>query len=381
MADHSSSMPGSEHHLVSDANRQSVPPELAKLREGIDEVDQQIIALLQQRAGFAHAVGEFKKTIGAPVYRPEREAQILAKLGEAAVVGPLKGKALQAIYREVISACRELERCMKVAYLGPPGTFSEIAALQHFGAGIEAVPCLSFDEVFRAAEAGTVDFGVVPVENSSEGAVNRSLDLMLSTTLKICGETSVDVHHSLMTLAGNMDGITRVCAHPQALAQCVGYLDRNFPSLERIPVSSNAEGARMASQNAATAGIASAIAAQRYGLQLVAQSIQDDAVNRTRFAVIGKYEGAASGADQTSLILSVPDKAGAVHNLIEPLARHGVSMKRFESRPARQGNWEYYFYIDLLGHVSDANVKSALAEIKQHAAFFKVVGSYPRALL
>jgi chorismate mutase / prephenate dehydratase len=362
-----------------------IPPALSALREQIDSVDTQLIALLQKRAQLALEVGEVKKTINAPVYRPEREAQILANFANpdlaAKYAGPLRASALQAIYREVISACRELERRMRVAYLGPAGTYSEIAALKHFGNGIEPIACTSFDEVFRAAESGNADFGVVPLENSTEGAVNRNLDLMLASALKICGETSVPVQHCLMTLSGNMEGVKRICAHSQALAQCAGYLDKNHPNLERVPVSSNAEGARLASLDAHTAGIGHEMSSERYGVHLVAKAIQDDVSNRTRFAVIGKYEPAASGADQTSLILSVPDKAGAVHALIEPLARFNVSMKRFESRPARQGTWEYYFYIDILGHQTDPNVAAALAQIKSNSAFYKVVGSYPRALI
>jgi chorismate mutase/prephenate dehydratase len=219
----------------------------------------------------------------------------------------------------------------------------------------------------------------VPVENSTEGAVNRSLDLLLQTPLKICGEVSIAIRHNLMHQRRDLSGVTRVCAHPQALAQCAGWLDRNQPRLERVPVSSNAEGARLASLEPGTAAIASDAAAQHYGLNIVASDIQDDPLNRTRFLVLGHYECGPSGADQTSLILSVPDRAGAVHALIEPLARHGVSMKRFESRPARQGNWEYYFYIDLLGHRTDPAVAAALEELKRNAAFFKLVGSYPRA--
>jgi chorismate mutase / prephenate dehydratase len=361
-----------------------IPPALAALREQIDEVDSQLVTLLQKRATLALEVGEVKKTIDAPVYRPEREAQILANFASAELTtkyaGPLRAPALQAIYREVISACRELERRIRVAYLGPAGTYSEIAALKHFGHGIEPIACSSFDEVFRSTESGRTDFGVVPLENSTEGAVNRNLDLMLASALKICGETSVSVQHCLMTASGSMAGIVRICAHPQALAQCAGYLDKNYPTLERVPVSSNAEGARLASLDAHSAGIGHERSSERYGIQLVAKSIQDDVSNRTRFAVIGSYEPASSGADQTSLILSVPDKAGAVHSLIEPLARFNVSMKRFESRPARQGTWEYYFYIDLLGHQSDPNVAAALAQIKSNSAFYKVVGSYPRAL-
>lgn len=355
-----------------------VEARLAEIRKGIDSVDAQIVALISRRAGLAQQVGEIKKLVDGPVYRPEREAQIFEKL-RALNGGPLPHDSIVAIYREIISACRELERRMRVAYLGPEGTFSEIALLRHFGRGVEPVACPSFDEVFRRTEARAVDFGVVPVENSTEGAVNRSLDLLLQTPLRICGEVSIPIRHNLLSLGGDMAGVTRICAHPQALAQCAGWLDRNHPSVERVPVSSNAEGARLASLDPATAAIASDVAGQRWGLKVVAADVQDDPLNRTRFLVLGHYDCGPSGADQTSLILSVPDRAGAVHALIEPLARHGVSMKRFESRPARQGNWEYYFYIDLIGHHSDPQVAAALAELKRNAAFFKLVGSYPRA--
>ncbi|HWS75878.1 MAG TPA: prephenate dehydratase [Quisquiliibacterium sp.] len=366
----------SDHQSGNDAAR--VDERLAELRRSIDAVDKQIVELISRRAGFAREVGEVKKLVDAPVYRPEREAQIFAKL-RAINPGPLPNAGIEAVYREIISACRELERRMRVAYLGPAGTFSEQALLRHFGSGVDAIACPSIDEVFRATEAGTTDFGVVPVENSSEGAVNRSLDLFLQTPMRICGEVSVPVRHNLLTRSGSMDGVRRICAHAQALAQCMGWLDRSHPDIERVPVSSNAEGARLASVDEHTAGIAGDSAAARYGLQAVASGIQDDPLNRTRFAIVGHYDCGPSGNDQTSLILSVPDRAGAVYALIEPLARHGVSMKRFESRPARSGQWEYFFYIDVIGHRDDAPVAAALAEIRTHAAFFKVVGSYPRA--
>lgn len=351
---------------------------LAQLRREIDAVDASIVELISRRAGFAREVGEVKKITGAPVYRPEREAQIFAKL-RAINPGPLPNASLEAVYREIISACRELERRMRVAYLGPVGTFSEQATFTHFGSGVDGVPCHSIDEVFRSTEAQATDFGVVPVENSTEGAINRSLDLLLQTPLRICGEVSLPIRHNLLTHSGGMEGVRRVCAHAQALAQCMQWLDHNHPELERVPVSSNAEGARLASLEPGTAAIAGDAAAARYELQVVATGIQDDPLNRTRFLVIGHYDCGPSGNDQTSLILSVPDRSGAVHALIEPLARHGVSMKRFESRPARQGQWEYYFYIDLIGHREDPPVAAALAEIRRHAAFFKMVGSYPRA--
>ena len=350
---------------------------LSDLRQRIDEVDGRLLELLGERGRLVLEVGALKHATNAPVWRPEREAQILRRLAERNP-GPLPDVAIAAVWREVISGCRELERRLRVAFLGPVGTFSEQAVLAQFGQGVETVPCVSIDEVFRATEAGTADFGVVPVENSSEGAVNRSLDLFLQSPLKICGEVSVPVRHHLLTHSGTMQGVTRICAHAQALAQCTGWLNRNYPTLERVPVSSNAEGARLAALEPHTAGIAGDGALGRYEVRVVAQSIQDDPLNRTRFAVIGNHLCGASGEDQTSLILSVPDRAGAVHALIEPLSRHGVSMKRFESRPARQGNWEYYFYIDLLGHEADASVAAALAEIRAHAAFFKSLGSYPR---
>jgi chorismate mutase/prephenate dehydratase len=356
----------------------SVDERLGALRVKIDAVDAQLLELLNSRASLALEVGDVKHEIDAPVYRPEREAQVIARLRERNK-GPLGGDAIAAIYREVISACRELERRQRVAYLGPAGTYSEQAMLSYFGSGIEPLACPTIDEVFRSAEAGSADFGVVPVENSSEGAVNRSLDLFLQTSLRICGEVSVPIHHNLLSGSGQMQGIERICAHAQALAQCNAWLDRNCPGIERVPVSSNAEGARLASVEPGTAAIASDVAAARYELKIVSAGIQDDPHNRTRFVVVGNYDCSPSGDDQTSLILSVPDRAGAVHSLIEPLARHGVSMKRFESRPARQGTWEYYFYIDIIGHQNDAAIAAALAELREQAAFFKVIGSYPRA--
>jgi chorismate mutase/prephenate dehydratase len=352
--------------------------DLSALRARIDEVDRKLLEALCERARIVQRVGELKHQTGAPVYRPEREAQIFRALATRNP-GPFSDEALQSVWREIISACRELERRMRVAYLGPPGTFSEMALHAHFGAQVEAVPCSSIDEVFRSTEARNCDFGVVPVENSTEGAVNRTLDLLLLTPLRIVGEVSIPVHHNLMNRSGDQRAVKRVCAHPQALAQCAGWLDRHLPGVERAPVASNAEGARLASLDESVAGIAASAAAERYGLLIAAAGIQDDPQNRTRFAVLGDYRCGPSGQDQTSLILSVPDRAGAVHALIEPLARHGVSMKRFESRPARQGQWEYYFYIDLIGHADDATVAAALTELRERAAFFKLIGSYPRS--
>lgn len=352
---------------------------LKPLREKIDLIDQQLLELLNQRARVAQDVGHVKAETNAPVFRPEREAQVLRSAAERNT-GPLADQDIQTIFREVMSACRALENRVSVAYLGPAGTFSEQAVYKQFGRAVDGVPCASIDEVFRATEAGAANFGVLPIENSSEGVINRTLDLLLQTTLTISGEVSIDIHHNLMTRSGDMAAIKRICGHSQTLAQCQMWLNQHYPNLERVAVASNGEAARMAGQDATIGAIASELAGQEYKLQVVNGHIQDDPHNRTRFAVVGRLQTAPSGNDQTSLVLSVPNKAGAVYKLLAPLARHGVSMTRFESRPARMGTWEYYFYVDIEGHLEDAKVASALQELKDNAAFFKVLGSYPFSL-
>ncbi|RYF55884.1 MAG: prephenate dehydratase, partial [Comamonadaceae bacterium] len=281
------------------------------------------------------------------------------------------------VWTEVMSACRGLERALSVAYLGPQGSFSEQAAFEHFGRAVTAVPLTSFDDVFRAVETGQADVGMVPVENSTEGAVNRSLDLLLNAHVEVLGERSIVIRHCLMTQSGNLEGVKAVMAHPQALAQCQEWLTRNQPGLERVAASSNAEAARMAGQDSTIAAIAGEPAALAWGLNIVSAGIQDDANNRTRFLAIGKMVTLPSGRDKTSLILAVPNRAGAVYEMLAPLARNGVSMTRFESRPARNGQWDYYFYVDVLGHRDDLPVKQALETLSGQTAFMKVLGSYP----
>ena len=346
------------------------------MRDQIDAIDAQLLDLLNRRARVAQEVGHVKNKVDAPVFRPEREAQVLRGIAERNP-GPLGNKELQTIFREIMSACRSLEKKVIVAYLGPEGTFSEQAVYQHFGKSINAIPCASIDEVFRAAEAGTADFGVVPIENSTEGAISRTLDLLMQTPLTISSEVSIPIHHNLMTLSGNMDGVRSICAHSQALAQCQGWLNQHYPNIMRQAVASNAEAARLASEDPAVAAIAGEIASQHYGLQVVSAHIQDEPQNRTRFAVIGHKETESSGKDQTSLVLSVQNKAGAVYKMLAPLDKFGVSMTRFESRPAKTGNWEYYFFVDIEGHVKEEKIQLALAELKDSVAYFKVLGSYP----
>lgn len=352
---------------------------LKSLRDSIDAVDTRLIALLNERAQLAIDVGKLKHSTGTPVFRPEREAEILRRAG-ASNAGPMSRDHITHILREVISACRALERPIKVAYLGPAGTFSEMAMQRQFGSSVTGLPCNTLDEVFRTTEAGSAELAIVPLENSSEGAVSRTLDLLLATPLSVLAEVSISVEHNLFTKSGSMTGVQRVCAHSQALAQCAGWLNQHWPALERQPVASNAEGVRMAAEDATTAAIAGESAARHYNVQTVTAQIQDDTHNRTRFAVLGAQAAARpapSARDKTSLILSVPNKAGAVFHMLSPLAAHGVSMTRFESRPARVGTWEYYFYVDVEGHVDEPKVARALAELQQACAFYKCLGSYP----
>ena len=353
---------------------------LAQLRVEIDAVDKQLLELLNQRASIANAVGEIKRGDGSPVYRPEREAQVILGLQDQNS-GPLKPENISHIWREVMSACRSLEAAQRVAVLGPAGTFCEQAAIEFFGSSVELIYCANFDEVFHATASGTAQYGVVGVENSTEGVVTRSLDLFLHTPTHIVGEVSLMVRHNVLRTTDSLEGIEVVLAHQLALAQCQEWLNKHLPNAQRRAVSSNAEGARLAATNPAWAGLASERAAAQFGLHIAAHAVQDDAFNRTRFSIICLPDTLlaplASGKDCTSLIVSVPNKPGAVHDLLVPLKTHGVSMTRFESRPARTGQWEYYFYIDLAGHITQPNVAAAVADLRQLCAFYKVLGSYP----
>ena len=352
--------------------------DIAKHRAEIDALDEKIVALLNQRATRAAAIGRLKANGGA--YRPEREAEVLRRVA-GANRGPLTNAVLLRLYTEIISACRSLEEPLAVAYLGPQGTFSEMALGRQFGAAVEAQPCASIDEVFRAAETGTAQYAVVPVENSTDGAIGRTLDLLLATPLKICAEVVLRVQQNLMAKRPSMKAIRKVYSHPQSLAQCHGWLAQNLPGAKRVPLASNAEAARVAAKEAGAAAIGPEIAAARYGLKLLARSIEDDPKNRTRFLVLGSHDAGASGKDRTSLVMTAHNKPGSLHDLIASFAAHGVSMTRLESRPARTGQWEYYFYVDLEGHQQDPKVARALAELRDKAPFVKIFGSYPAAVL
>lgn len=353
---------------------------LLALRDQIDGLDKQLLALLNERAHVAEQVGEIKRAEGTPFFRPDRVAQVIEKI-RAANPGPLKGEHVAAIWREIMSACLALESPQRVAVLGPVGTFCEQAAIEYFGGAADMTYCANFDEVFHATASGSAQFGVVGVENMTEGVVTRSLDLFLHTPCHVVGEVSLLIRHNLMRKEPSMHGIEAVLAHPQALAQCQNWLNKHLPDVERRAVSSNAEGSRLAATNPAWAALGSERASTLFGLHITAHAIQDEAYNRTRFAVICLPQTMATppatGRDCTSLVVSVPNRPGAMHDLLVPLKTHGVSMTRLESRPARTGQWDYYFYIDLDGHPSQPNVAAALAELRENCAFFKMLGAYP----
>ena len=359
---------------------------LARLRSQIDSLDNEILERLNARARLAREIGELKNdgaggdTARVAIYRPEREAQVLRRI-KALNPGPLSGEVVARLFREVMSACLALEKPLSIACLGPHGTFSEAASIKQFGHAATVNPHTTIDDVFRAVESAADDYGVVPVENSTEGAVGRTLDLMLSTSLSVCGEVVLRVQQHLMRRSDAQGAIERVYSHAQSLAQCHEWLNRELPAAERIPVASNAEAARRAADDPSSAAIAGELAAERYGLGIVHRNIEDEPNNTTRFWVLGRHPTGRSGQDKTSLIVGARNQPGAVHQLLGPLARHGVSMTRLESRPARTGLWEYVFFIDIEGHRDDPVMTAALSELEATSSSMKVLGSYPVAVL
>ena len=350
---------------------------LKQCRDQIDRIDTEMLQLLNQRAALAQQIGHLKDN--GVVLRPEREAQVLQRL-QANNVGPLSNDAIAALFTEVMSQCRALEAPLSVAYLGPAGTFTEAAALKRFGSAVQGQPCATIDDVFRSVETGSVHYGMVPVENSTEGAVGRTLDLLLQSSLQVCGELMLPIHQCLLAQSCETSAIKTVYSHPQSLGQCQGWLNVHLPHAARVPAASNAEAARLAAENPHSAAIAGSQAAAHFGLTVCVENIEDDAKNTTRFLVLGKQQVAPSGSDKTSLVLSAVNRPGAVHELLSSLAKRGVSLTKFESRPSRSGLWEYMFYVDIEGHQDDAEVAGALAELRQTAAFMKILGSYPVAV-
>jgi chorismate mutase/prephenate dehydratase len=357
---------------------------LDEVRGKIDSIDEKIHGLINDRARLAQLVGISKTRDGRTVdfYRPEREAQVL-RMARERNSGPLRDEEILRLFREIMSACLAQQEPLKVAFLGPEGTFTQTAVLTHFGHSVRALPLASIDEVFHEVEAASADFGVVPIENSTEGTVNHTLDRFLMSPLKICGEVELRIHHNLMGMMNSLGRIVRICSHPQSLAQCRGWLDEHLPNVEQVPVSSNAEGARRARDEQGTAAIAGETAAEVYGLKVLAAEIEDRTDNTTRFLVLGRKLFTPSGEDRTTLLVSVghTDAPGALSRLLEPLAKYRISMTRIESRPSHRRKWDYVFFIDFEGHADEPHVAKALADLKKRSSLFRVLGSYPRAVL
>jgi chorismate mutase/prephenate dehydratase len=355
---------------------------LDPLRQRIDEVDRKLIDLISERAGLAAAIAEVKKDNGeeGSCYRPEREAGVLRRVIEANP-GPLSDEELARLFREIMSACLALEQPLSIAYLGPEGTFTQAAALKHFGHSVTTVAHAGIDQVFSEVQSGACHYGVVPVENSIEGVVNHTLDMLLNSSLVVCGEVELRIHHHLMSKAAGLDGIARVYSHQQSLAQCRRWLDHHLLAAERHPMSSNAEAARAASEDRHAAAIAGESAAELYGLDILVGNIEDEPDNTTRFLVLGRQATPPSGSDKTSLLFSMPSKPGSLLKMLACFADNNVNLTRIESRPSRRGMWDYVFFVDVEGHINDAPVAAAVQQLREQASLVKLLGSYPRSVL
>jgi chorismate mutase/prephenate dehydratase len=355
-----------------------VDKKLEAIRYEIDGIDKELLGLINRRAGLAKKVAQVKDGSGsAHYYRPEREAEVLRALTDGND-GPLPGEHLARIFQEVMSACRALQKPLAVAYLGPKGTFTESAAFKHFGHAINPLPADSIRGVFRQVESGAGDYGVVPIENSTEGVVSDTVDMFVSSGLGICGEVELRIHHCLMAAADGLENIGKIYSHQQSFAQCRHWLDANLANVPRETVSSNAEAARRAASEPGSGAIAGEIAADDYALRVLAHNVEDEPGNTTRFVVIGQQVVGATGRDKTSILFSTKDQPGALYALLQLFEKRGINMTRIESRPARRGKWSYVFYVDVQGHVADANLGAALAELEKLAPFYKFLGSYPQ---
>ncbi len=356
---------------------------LSQLREQIDSIDQQILALLNQRANCALEVAKTKLAQGesGTFYRPDREASVLRRIKELNQNGVLADETVMRFFREIMSACLALEKPLEVAFLGPEGTFTQQAAFKHFGHAVKTIPVANINEIFSEVESGHCQFGVVPVENSTEGVITHTLDRFLVSPLQICGEVEIRVHQNLMGLMDDAAKITEVYSHQQSLAQCKHWLDMNLPHAKRTAVASNAEAAKLVAENSEKAAIAGKVAAELYQLNLLAKNIEDEPNNTTRFIIIGQQQPSSTGVDKTSLVVSTGNQSGALHRILEPFARYHISMTHIESRPSRQGLWDYVFFIDIDGHKEDDNVAKALAILQANVTMLKILGSYPKAVI
>ena len=358
--------------------------DLANIRERIDEVDRQIQSLISERARYAQQVGISKGELASAVdyYRPEREAEVLRNVLERNE-GPLRDEEMLRLFREIMSACLAQQEPLKVGFLGPEGTFTQSAVFKHFGHSVRALPFGTIDEVFQEVESGAADFGVVPIENSTEGTVNNTLDMFLTSPLKINGEIELRIEQHLMGRMTGLDRIRRVCAHEQSLAQCRGWIREYLPDAELIGVSSNAAGARRARDEEGTAAVGGEAAAEVYDLEVLVRNIEDQGDNATRFLVIGRELLTASGDDKTTILMSsdhTREGSGVLYSLLKPFADSGLNLTRIESRPSRRRNWDYVFFVDVDGHAEEAPLSDALERVREISSLFRVIGAYPRAV-
>ena len=353
--------------------------QLDAIRQSIDELDLELLELISRRARLNQEVARIKAEGGEDTifYRPEREAQLRRALMDANQ-GPLPDEEISRLFLEIVSACRTLQNKLRVAYLGPEGTYTEAAVHSHFGHSVERAPCASIDAVFHDVESGASHYGVVPVENSTEGVINQTHDLLMGSSLCISGEVALRIHHYLLSNETSLAGVNKIYSHQQSLAQCRQWLLSNCANVEVEALSSNAQAARQAAGESGCAAIAGKVAGEAYGLGVLASNIEDETDNTTRFLVIGARPAEATGDDKTSLLLAAKNRPGALYGLLKPFSDHDVSLTRIESRPSRMGVWEYVFFVDIEGHRSDDSVAKALVEIENHATLFKVLGSYPR---
>ena len=352
--------------------------ELDELRKEIDRVDRQIVSLLNERYNIVKEVGEWKHAHNQPVYVPEREKMLLEKL-ESTNPGPMPNPTLRAIYREIMSGAIRLEEPLKVAYLGPEATYTHLAAKTRFGNSVEYVSRVSIPDVFHEVENNRCNYGVVPVENSTEGVVNHTLDLLTTSDVNVCGEIDLDIRHCLLSKCSR-DDIRVIYGHSQALEQCRNYLDTHFPGSGRVPVLSNARACQMAVEEPGAAAIAGILASEYYHLDVVDQNIQDHPDNATRFLLVGSQIPAPSGSDKTSIVFSIHDRAGGLQECLECFSSRNISLSMIDSRPLKKRNWEYMFFVDLAGHRQEPQIAEALAALEEKCTFFKVLGSYPKAI-
>lgn len=348
---------------------------LKTLRQQVDNLDSQIVKLLNKRASLTLKIGKLKAKDKTSIYVPDRETQVYERIVQLSK-GPLPARALKAVYREIMSGSLSMEKALNIAYLGPAYTFTHLAALKKFGSLVNYLAVNSISEVFAEVEKGRADYGVVPIENSTEGAVNHTLDMFIESDLRICSEVLLEISHNLLS-QGTMDKIETIYSNPQVFGQCRMWLETNLPKIQLVEVSSTTKAAELASKDKSTAAIASSLAAQHYGLKIIAPSIEDSLHNLTRFLIIGRTEALPTNKDKTSVMFSVKDKVGALHDMLVPFKKYGINLTKIESRPSKRKAWEYYFFVDMTGHYHQKNVAKALNELEKNCSYLKILGSYP----